>query len=238
MVQKRVSDNMKRRIPAPGVKKSTSEVQTSEVNKAVAPKPRPNTPSAPRRPAPPRPPAPKKKVGVVKASEPETQAIVKEDPKPKPTAKATPRPSQEITPITTSEPRHDTPSEPRPTISQPPTEAKAIAYPQMRELTIEERLALHKEINRNKAIGYALPIIKRSELPKHMVMRKKEAELRKLITKKPTVRGVKVYYCPYCVDYMPFPPDTFSGYDRCVGCTISLKDYYTRADNDLFNTDY
>jgi hypothetical protein len=64
----------------------------------------------------------------------------------------------------------------------------------------------------------------------------------KVISEKPPEgsKGKKgELFCCYCDKWMDFKEDVIVGsnHDRCVGCTISVEDYYIKSANKLWQKD-
>lgn len=161
---------------------------------------------------------------------------VKEAPKKAPPKKAPPKqvaPKQVAPPPPTTapiEPPKQAAPPPKPITTHQPTQ---ITYNQLRELTHPERLKLWEDLNKLKSDDF-IQLVRRDQLPKALVLRMLEAKEHKLIAAKPP--GKTIYYCPYCTDYMQFKHHTYTGYNKCIGCGISTRDFYVSADNQLFNT--
>lgn len=120
--------------------------------------------------------------------------------------------------------------EPGPRHTDKPEE-KRVSIEAMRAMEPEERYKLFKSLNKDP--DKFIPI--RNELPKMMQMRKDEALIRELISEKaPKAKGHTIHYCPYCVDWQIFHHHSWIGYNKCIGCSITTKDFYVAVDNGIF----
>ena len=80
----------------------------------------------------------------------------------------------------------------------------------------------------NKASKEFVPLLVKGE----KVRRVTDEEALALGTAKKEDASVpKAKYCCYCAGYTVFKKDNYLGIDRCIGCGISLEDYYIKLDN-------
>lgn len=179
-----------------------------------APTPRPSaTVAEPPKKAAPKKAPPKKVAPTQQVSEPPKQSTPPPTPQPKP-----------------QPPQASTPPKPQPTPMNLPTQ---LSYNQLKELPHAERMVLWELLNKVKSDDF-IQLIRRDQLPKQLVLRKLEANVRGILAaSKPP--GKHIYYCPYCTDYMQFKYHAYTGYHKCIGCSISTRDFYVSADNQLFN---
>lgn len=122
---------------------------------------------------------------------------------------------------------------PREPIASPKAGTERISVEAMRTLTLPERYRLWKKLNEGAETFTPL----RKELPKQLAMRLNEAVMRGIVPKVPPSerpKGTVTYYCPYCIDWSVFHTHAWSGYEKCIGCSITVKDFYVQADNDLW----
>lgn len=197
----------KKRVPGAPVLKLTSEVK-SESPKATIP-----VPTSPK----------PKKESV--ADEPKKTTSVK---KPKPTGagKASASPSK---PAPAQE-RERPASGPVPTSSGTDRKEGQLNAEQFRKMSFDEKIKLWKKLNQGRPSDSFITVVRRNELPKNVVLRKDEALARDVIPEK----GPKgALYCPYCVTWSKFQYFPYTGYDKCIGCGISTRDWYVVADNSI-----
>lgn len=211
------------RIMSPGstLKKRTPLVKPVETIESISKE----LPKPMQRPLPPKktaPTAPKE----VKTVEPKKEAPVKRQANPS-------KEAQEPAPPATSDSEG---SEPRLTYQKPEgakTPVGQMTLSQLKTMEYNAQKALFKTLNTGVPVEEFVTLRRKDDLPKGMVMRLAEAQQRKIVGNKRPAKDA--YYCPYCVNYMPFHAHSFTGYDKCTGCGISTMDFYTRADNNLFN---
>lgn len=225
--RKKIPSNLRKRVPKPGQKVASEQDSKTTVDSASK-----------KKPAPPKPKPQNKELP--KSTKPKTtNKEVKKDgtkaKKEQPSKQAKAGASEEVTKPASSSGSGREESRPRPANQRediPKVEGQ-LNYAQLKELSYTARVELFRNLNKGSTEKF-IQLIKREELPKKLVMRKLEAEERGVLDKKPS-RDAKVYYCPYCVDYMKFIAHSFTGYDRCCGCGMTTKDFYISADNELFN---
>jgi hypothetical protein len=211
---------LKKRIPATAPKAPTS----SATNTATKER-KPIAPPARKPIAPPVKKAPAKPV--VKQEPPKEVKKVEPKAKVQPPVQREERKSPEAPkPVVTAGSESPKP-EPRRTTSE---EVERFPIERIRLMELEERMKLFRRLNKDPE--KFIPI--RSDVPKQLQMRKDEAVLRKIIADKPKAKGMEVYYCPYCVDWQPFYNFSWLGSTKCIGCTVSTRDFYTAIDNGIF----
>lgn len=149
-----------------------------------------------------------------------------EEPEEKAPVRTSQEPREEASkPVASSESERPA-GEPRPADS--PSEGQT-TIEALTKLEYNQLYPLWKRLNKGTAAHVFLTLRKREDLPKTRYMRKSEALHRGTVSKTPPERGA--LYCPYCMTYMPFHNDNYTGYTRCCGCGISTKDYHTSGDN-------
>lgn len=222
----------------PVVPKRTSSTTTAPETSATS--------TAPATPAPTARPKRKPIVAPAVKKAPPAKEVKPDVPKTEPKQEAVesqPGARAEVEKVIIAGKRTSPPTEPRPAPTrkgaddfEEERDRRQISLDAMKAMSIEDRHKLFRELNKDTASEIFMTV--RKELPKQLVMRKDEAILRGLIKPEaPRVKSLKVYYCGYCVDYMPFTSHSFTGYTKCCGCSISTRDFYIRADNQLFNAD-
>jgi len=102
---------------------------------------------------------------------------------------------------------------------------------QVRRMSMTERVEAWKVLNEAERTDF-IPLRKAEELKRLTPILLAEAILRNLVTERGPGKGT--YYCPYCVDWMPFRTHGWTGYTRCCGCSMTTMDYYIRSDNNLW----
>lgn len=104
-----------------------------------------------------------------------------------------------------------------------------ITMSEMRKMNLNERLKLWKKLNKGESARF-IPILQHGEAGQKS-MSIEEAEVRGLLTKK--VKGA--LYCPYCADWSFFEDFSYFGSLKCIGCGISINDFYVKTYNGLWD---
>jgi hypothetical protein len=211
----------RRPIPPPARKPAPPVQKKSPV--APAPKPEPEVeepPSRPIRKPTVRKPEPPKEVKPVE-QEPE---VKQEEQREEPEVRKSPEASEPIASPggdgrIAGHRRTDTP------------EVKRYSSEALRAMEHEDRYRAWKRLNTDHEVF--VPLL--AQLPRKMQMLKAEAVLREIVSAKaPKAKNLTLYYCPYCMDWQVFHYHSWTGYNKCTGCSISSKDFYTAVDNGIF----
>jgi hypothetical protein len=99
-------------------------------------------------------------------------------------------------------------------------------YLAMLELSFTAKHELWRNLNKTASEGEFITLLKPSLLPK---------EIRKDFPPAKAVPPSKeALWCVYCGEWMKFRTFSYNGYEMCVGCAMSTKDFYIARANKLF----
>lgn len=106
--------------------------------------------------------------------------------------------------------------------------SEQIGFHQYRDMTLVERYALWKKLNKGVPAHVFIPILRKDAMPKQVV--RVDAP-----SAKPADKTAQ--FCCYCGDWTIFALFSYLGSNRCIGCSISTKDYYNRGANNLWKVE-
>lgn len=98
----------------------------------------------------------------------------------------------------------------------------------LHNMSLTEKHSLWKKMNQRYDSTSFVPLLRRSDMPKR-IAKEYPPEGR------PAIPGAM--WCCYCGDWTIYESFVYVGSDRCIGCSISTKDYYNRSANKLWKVD-
>lgn len=98
----------------------------------------------------------------------------------------------------------------------------------LHNMNLAEKHALWKRLNAGLDNMF-ISILRRDSYPRNATKTDPPA------TGKPLYK--KVMWCCYCADWTVFEHFSYVGSDKCIGCSISTKDFYNRGANNLWKSD-
>jgi len=181
-----------------------------------------------------------------KTPAPNKELPKKEEPKNEPKTKKPKQPKEQPKPKQQEPPRESRESKeaPKPVVSsgepaqtrkhrfavsreELPEYDEQLTHLDMLDLSFTAKHDLWKKLNKNAPYYEFVTLLKPWALPKDV-----RREFPPSAAVKPSKEAL---WCPYCAEWMKFRTFSYTGYDLCIGCSISTRDFHVSRANKLFN---